>query len=194
MVCIPNAVKTQELIETEDQDRPYFLFLGRMHHKKGIELLIESFTSLKHLDFDLKIAGSENEYSLTLQNNIQKMGDVRIKFIGAVRGEKKKELYRNAHAFIAPSYSEVVGMVNLEAAMMGTPVITTYQTGLLKEWSNNGGILINPNTQELTKAMEYAAKWSREHREENGLKLREFVITNYSWKTIKPLWEEIYNF
>jgi len=192
VVCIPNAIETQKLIATKERDRPYFLFLGRMHHKKGIELLIESFTSLKDLEFDLKIAGPESEYGQMLQNKVQTSGDSRIKFIGAVRGEKKKELYRNAQALVAPSYSEVVGMVNLEAAMMATPVITTFKTGLLTEWNQNGGILISPTQENLSNAINRAAQWSQKQRDENGLKLRSFVIANYSWESIKPQWDKLY--
>lgn len=192
IVCIPNAIETQSLPPAIEQERPYFLFLGRLHAKKGIELLIESFHALKHLDFDLKIAGSLNPYSSTLQRKVLALGDNRIKFIGAVSGDIKQELYRNAHAFVAPSYSEVVGMVNLEAAMMATPVITTFQTGILREWKDNGGMLIHPEIEQLITGIKTASRWTSDERESNGLKLRDFVIEHYSWESVRPQWEALY--
>ena len=60
-------------------------------------------------------------------------------------------LFKNAFVFVAPSHSEVIGMVNLEAAILQTPVITTFQTGLLKDWSKNGGFLIEPTENEILK-------------------------------------------
>jgi glycosyltransferase involved in cell wall biosynthesis len=192
VVCIPNAVEIEEMVERKEPLRPYFLFLGRIHSKKGLELLIDVFASLKTLDFDLKIAGPENTYASQLKEKVKQLNDSRIEFLGAVRGQEKKQLFRNAHVFVAPSYSEVVGMVNLEAAMMGTPVITTHQTGLLNEWSHNGGILINPNREELRNAMVDASKWTNQERDTAGKKLREFVIKEYSWKVNKPKWEALY--
>jgi glycosyltransferase involved in cell wall biosynthesis len=192
VVCIPNAIEIEEMVERKEPSRPYFLFLGRLHPKKGLELLIDVFASLKTLDFDLKIAGPENAYASQLKEKVKQLKDSRIEFVGAVRGQEKKELFRNAHVFVAPSYSEVVGMVNLEAAMMGTPVITTHQTGLLQEWSRNGGILINPNREELRNAMVNASKWTNQERDTAGKKLREFVIKEYSWKVNKPKWEALY--
>jgi glycosyltransferase involved in cell wall biosynthesis len=192
VVCIPNAVEIEEMVERKEPSRPYFLFLGRIHPKKGLELLIDVFASLKTLDFDLKIAGPENEYASQLKEKVKLLKDSRIEFLGAVHGEEKKQLYRNAHAFIAPSYSEVVGMVNIEAAMMGTPVITTHQTGLLKEWNTNGGMLINPVFEELKTVMEEVSKWDLKKRNHNGNKLRDFVIQEYSWKVNRPKWEALY--
>jgi glycosyltransferase involved in cell wall biosynthesis len=191
VVCIPNAIKIESIIERDKPLRPYFLFLGRIHPKKGVRLLIDVFKSLKSLDFDLKIAGPKNEHSTELQNFAK--DDERIQFLGAVRGENKQKLYRNAHAFIAPSYSEVVGMVNLEAAMMGTPVITTHQTGLLPEWNNNGGILIDPNFEELENAILESSNWDDLQRETKGKLLRDFVIQEYSWKVNRPKWLALYN-
>jgi glycosyltransferase involved in cell wall biosynthesis len=190
VVCIPNAIEIEEVVERQEPSRPYFLFLGRIHPKKGLELLIDVFASLKTLDFDLKIAGPENEHSKELQRLAQQ--DSRIKFLGEVRGVDKKHLYRNAHAFVAPSYSEVVGMVNLEAAMMGTPVITTHQTGLLHEWDSKGGMLINPNFEELQSALQEVSKWDLKKRDLNGEHLRNFIIQEYSWKVNKPKWEALY--
>jgi glycosyltransferase involved in cell wall biosynthesis len=193
VVCIPNAVIMESLSVRKLPEKPYFLFLGRLHNKKGIELLLEVFTSLKGLDFDLKIAGSQNEYSQSLKQKFNVIADSRIQFLGAIHGEAKKQWYRNAHAFIAPSFSEVIGMVNIEAAMMGTPVITTHETGLLQDWNTNGGMLINPVFDELKRAILVAAEWSDQEREDRGNLLRNFVCDNYSWETVKPKWVELYN-
>ncbi|WP_194851617.1 glycosyltransferase [Nonlabens antarcticus] len=192
IVCIPNAIEMQPLPVRKLVEKPYFLFLGRIHPKKGVQLLIEVFSMLKELDFDLKIAGSPNEYSRELKRKVNGLNDSRIQFIGEVHGAQKQQLYRNAHAFVAPSFSEVVGMVNLEAAMMATPVITTFETGLLKDWNLNGGILVHPDFENLKDAIIQAAQWEQPERDERGLQLREFVKRNYSWETILPQWTSLY--
>lgn len=192
VVYIPNAIKIEPVAQKIKPSRPYFLFLGRLHPKKGLELLIEVFLSLKLTSYDLKIVGTQNDYSIKLAEKISHLKESRIQFLGEVRGDEKNRLYRNAHVFIAPSHSEVVGMVNLEAAKMATPVITTYQTGLLKEWNNHGGRLINPTYEELKRAILEVAQWPEEQRDINGENLRKFVIEHYSWDVIKPQWDALY--
>ena len=93
---------------------------------------------------------------------------------------------------MAPSHSEVVGMVNLEAAIFKTPVITTFQTGLKNEWSNNGGILVNPNVKEIEFALHTALNWTLEERNKNGEKLRDFVLKEYSWQYRFNDWIKLY--
>jgi glycosyltransferase involved in cell wall biosynthesis len=117
----------------------------------------------------------------------------RVQFIGLVTGEKKAKLFKDAFLFVAPSYSEVIGMVNLEAASLKTPVITTFQTGLRKEWNENGGILINPNQDELTQALEKVLKWTKKERDIKGEILYNFVKQNYSWESRLSDWINIYS-
>lgn len=190
IVCIPNAIAVESLPKRQQPLKPYFLFLGRLHPIKGLDLLLKVFNSLDHLNCDLYIAGPSNSYSKSLE--IQFKEDKRIKFLGAVWGSQKKELYLNAQVFVAPSFTEVIGMVNLEAAMMATPVITTYETGLLPEWSLNGGMLINQTFEELESALKKAYSWNEMERNSLGRKLRQFVIDEYSWKVTLPKWENLY--
>ena len=63
-----------------------------------------------------------------------------MEFLGPVYGAEKWALIQRAWAMIVPSYSEVVGMVNLEAALCSVPSITTYETGLT-DWNEGGGDL-----------------------------------------------------
>ena len=83
-------------------------------------------------------------------------------------------------------------MVNLEAAACKTPVITTFQTGLKKEWGKNGGILINPNVSELKNAIIESYNWNNNERIERGKHLYEFTQNNYSWDKKAWLWHELY--
>ena len=105
----------------------------------------------------LKIVGEENDYSEKLKTKCKLLGiDNRVEFLGAVYKEEKNKLYSNAKFFVAPSYSEAIGMVNLEAAANKTPVLTTYNTGINSDWNKEGGIMINPNIEELVESINEA--------------------------------------
>ncbi|MDN3664914.1 glycosyltransferase [Algibacter miyuki] len=195
-VEIPNLVdfEKEDNLEERDSNEKYILFLGRLHEKKGIDLLISCFAELKTDNIVLKIVGSFNEYKLELDQLVNKYGiQEKVQFLGLIKGEEKKKIFRNAFVFIAPSYSEVVGMVNLEAAMEKTPVITTFQTGLNKAWNENGGLLINPNKSELKIALNKVLNWSDGERNKRGRLLFDFVKKHYSWSLRMKDWVEIYH-
>ena len=116
----------------------------------------------------------------------------KVEFCGIVTGREKFKLFKDAWVFVAPSYSEVVGMVNLEAGAMSTPVITTNQTGLLPDWSKNGGELINPDLDELNEALKKAVAWSESERYDRGKSMFQFVETHYSWEKNMSTWLDLY--
>lgn len=196
IIEIPNLIYHSNLPQhlTYNPEEEYLLFLSRIHQKKGLDILIQSMTQINDKKIKLKIVGSENDYSNELKKIVTKLNlDHRIEFVGSVFGDEKFKLFANAKAFIAPSYSEAIGMVNLEAAICKTPVITTFNTGINPDWNKNGGLMINPNIEELTKAINQTISWTNEERSERGSQLSKFVIDNYSWEKKGYLWDDLYN-
>jgi len=192
IVEIPNLISFPHKKVTYKPEN-YILYLGRLNKTKGIDILLEAFSRIENNSFKLKIAGNFNEYKkylekLVIKYNLQK----KVEFLGAISGESKIKLIANAWVMVSPSYSDVIGMVNLEAASQKTPMITTFNTGLKKEWSNNGGKLINPNTDELEEQLSFVIKWSSEERRNNGEKLFSFVKENYSWEKQIVNWINLY--
>ncbi|SHM86774.1 glycosyltransferase [Polaribacter sp. KT 15] len=194
IVEIPNLISNVKNVKTTNQNKEkYIFYLGRLDSKKGIDILINAFAEIKHDDVKLIIAGKINNYKESLDILISSLGiSSKVKFLGLITGDKKQNLIKNAHVLVAPSHSEVIGMVNLEAGILKTPVITTYQTGLNLDWNNNGGKLINPNTKELIKALDEVLNWNSEERKLNGEKLYNFVVNNYSWSTKLEDWITLY--
>lgn len=187
-----NEIKTLTLKERQNIEA-YILFVGRLDPKKGIDILIKALYSINNKRIKLKIAGPNSNYQEELIKLIKDLGlESRVEFLGMVSGKEKFQLYRDAWVFVAPSYSEVVGMVNLEAGIVATPVITTYQTGLYKEWTKQGGVLISPNVDELVNALNEAIAWSDFERNERGKQLKKFIIDKYSWENNISKWMELY--
>lgn len=191
---IPNLISIESPFKANlSFENKYILYLGRLDEKKGIDILIKAFSNLEDKNIRLKIAGEFNEY----KNELVKISDdlnilERVDFVGLVKGKEKEKLYREAFVFVAPSHSEVIGMVNLEAAKNQTPVITTYHTGLLKDWNKNGGVLINPSENNLFSELSKAVSWSSSERNLRGQKLRDFVEKEYSWDTKIKDWIGFY--
>lgn len=193
---IPNLIYTSNFqLETfKKTDENYLLFLSRIHPKKGLDILVEAMSKIEDKKIKLKVVGHENDYSNELKRKCASLQiENRIEFLGGVYGEEKYSLFKNARAFILPSYTEAIGMVNLEAAICETPVLTTYSTGIKHDWSKNGGILINSNVEELTKALNEITSWTEREIIDRGSMLKNYVIANYSWEKKGPLWDEFYN-
>ncbi len=196
---IPNAVDLArvdlESPEYEVHLEKIVLFLGRIHPKKGVDLLIEAFISAQiGNDWRLVIVGPDEDkaYMSRLKRIVEVYGaNSTIQFTGPVYGAEKNLWIKRAWIVVVPSHSEVIGMVNLEAAACGTPTITTYQTGL-SDWQEGSGLLINPNKYELAQSLREVAGWSATVRCENGRKIRAFVSERYSLESVGKKWLRLY--
>jgi glycosyltransferase involved in cell wall biosynthesis len=160
-----------------------------------VEVLLAAFArARKKRTFRLVIAGPDNTpvYGARLRAQAKALGVEReVTFLGPVFGPEKGRLFRQAWAFCLPSHSEVVGLVNLEAAAAGVPVITTFETGL-DDWEEGGGLLVHPQVEDLARVLEQVCSWSDSERQQRGRRMRQWVERRYSWEVVGPLWLQLY--
>ena len=200
MIVIPNAIGLgkENVCDANGKIIPekYFLFLGRLHPNKGVDLLVNAFYRANlGAEWRLVIIGPESDpqYVAKIKTDVLNWGlSDRVEFRGAIFGTAKQELIEKSWAMVIPSHSEVVGMVNLEAAVCRIPSITTYETGLW-DWEEGGGILIHPDIDEITDKLQNAARWSLKDRIDYGNKSYQLVADRYSWDAIMPDWEALYS-
>jgi len=201
LVMIPNAIGLEKEHASENTGEKIvpekiFLFLGRLHAVKGVSLLINAFYKANlGSAWRLVITGPESDaqYVEKIKTDVLNLGlSDRVEFTGPVFGIRKLELIRKSWAMVTPSYSETVGMVNLEAAVCKVPSITTFETGLW-DWEEGGGILIHPNVDELTDSLLKASRWSLADRLEYGNKSYQLVANKYSCDIVVPKWEALYS-
>ncbi|MBF0282123.1 MAG: glycosyltransferase [Zetaproteobacteria bacterium] len=198
VISIPNSIDMDEK-NYRNLDRvklnSTILFIGRLHPVKGVDILLEAFYKAgleKH--WKLQIIGPEEnaEYVKSLKSFvIEKRLEDRVEFLGPVFGEEKLKILQSAWVHVLPSYSEVVGMVNLEASKCKVPSITTHETGLL-DWEKGGGYLIHPNVEQIAESINKASQWSASERSTRGKASFDFVCRCYSWKAVLPQWKQMY--
>jgi len=192
---IPNAIELPPAGGAQQPRQRTVLFLGRIEPKKGVDILVRAFAAAGLArDWRLDIAGPSwsDSYLAQLKTLVREGGIAdRVRFLGPVFGPAKEELLAQAWVMAAPSHSEVVGLVNLEAAARCLPSITTHQTGLW-DWEEGGGTLVQPAVQELARALRAASAWSDGERSERGLASRLLVARRYSWAAVMPQWQRLY--
>jgi glycosyltransferase involved in cell wall biosynthesis len=196
---ISNAIDLADLDaqipSLDSSPEPIILFLGRIHPQKGIDILLRAFVEAKlPAKWRLVIAGPSGSpaYEEELHRLVQQSGtEGRVEFIGPIFGEAKWKWIKRAWVVAVPSNTEVVGIVNLEAAACGTPTITTFETGLTR-WGESGGLLIHPDVHELADSLRQVSAWTDSERISRGEVSRRFIEQFFSWDVILPQWLDLY--
>jgi glycosyltransferase involved in cell wall biosynthesis len=119
------------------------LFLGRLHKKKGLELLLDATAVARAggLLVDVLVAGTSEdpEYMRSLQRKVVELGlQGQVHFLGFVSGPTKTSLYQCADLVATPSWQENFGYVQVEALACGTPVVTS-KIDFSEELESSGG-------------------------------------------------------
>lgn len=134
--------------------RRYLLFLGRIHRKKGCDMLIDAFAKVAATDPELNLvmAGPDQQHwSGELQQTAAKAGIAsRIHWPGMITGDAKWGAFYGAEAFILPSHQENFGIAVAEAMACGTPVLLSDKVNIAEEIAADGAGLMELDTLEGT--------------------------------------------
>ena len=122
-----------------DPDGPLVLFVGRIQPLKGLHVAIRAFAQLSRLGVQgarLAIVGGpsgpdgEREHRRLVALAARLGISASTQFVAPQRHELLSSWYRAASCCIVPSRSESFGLVALEAAACGTPVVASAVGGL----------------------------------------------------------------
>lgn len=103
--------------------------MGRLHKKKGFDILIDAFAGLPDAKTVLLIAGTDDGERSNLESQIARLGIAgKVHLVGEVSGRDKVEFLAGADVFVLPSYSENFGNVYLEALAAGVPIVASKGT------------------------------------------------------------------
>ncbi len=191
---VPNFVDTDVPYIKKSKSTTFrILFLGRIHQKKGLDILLKSLNKLE-FNFELNIVGEgESEYLTSLKNiiNEHNLFD-KVNWLGAKHGIEKYEMYAHSDLMVLPSHDENFANSVLESLLQGTPVILSTNVGLSNFVNNNNlGWVYQGYENELAVCINnaYLKTELREQIENNAraiilkefdaIKLTKEYITNY---------------
>lgn len=134
------------------------LFLGRLHVKKGCDLLIEAFARVAAdagPSVHLVMAGPDQTgWMPALQQRAQQLGIAeRVSWPGMLSGELKWGAFHAAEAFVLPSHQENFGIAVAEALGCGVPVLISDKVNIWREVQADGAGLVAADTLEGTRQL-----------------------------------------
>ena len=134
----------------EAKGKRFLLFLGRIHRKKGCDLLVEAFAKIAGDDPDLYLvmAGpDQQQWSSELKATAAslKIAD-RIYWPGLITGDAKWGAFCASEAFILPSHQENFGIAVAEALACGKPVLLSDKVNIAEDIVEEGAGLMESDT------------------------------------------------
>ncbi len=136
------------------QGKRVLLFLGRIQHKKGCDLLIDAFANVaqQHPDLHLLMAGPDQTgWVAPLQALAEVRGVAdRISWPGMLQGDLKWGAFYSAEAFVLPSHQENFGIAVAEAMGCDLPVLISDKVNIWREIQADGAGIVNTDSAEGT--------------------------------------------
>lgn len=177
-------------------ERPYVLALSRIHPKKNIELLIESFLELTKRpelsQWRLVIAGEGDSSYLARLRALAQSRDAII-FAGWIEGAMKASAIQQASLLASPSRQENFGVAAVEALACAVPVVVSEHVNLASEISRaNAGWVASLERANFSRVLA-EAMMSGEERQRRGRAGKLFVEQNLSWEHAARELERLYS-
>ena len=142
--------------------------LGRIHPKKGTDILIQAFADTLARDpgWHLVIAGPDQiGWQKELEALAANLGIAnRITWTGSLRGNLKWGAFSASEVFVIPSHQENFGIVVAEAMSCSLPVILSNKVNIWREIASYSAGFVGEDTVADTSAS--LQRWSNLTREE----------------------------
>ena len=165
------------------------LFFSRLHKKKGISELVDTWIKINNSDWELHIYGPDyDDYKNSIRKKIKNNKSI---FIYDAVFENKETIFNNYDLFILPSKSENFGYVILEAMQYGLPVLTTNATPWKIIAKKNIGWIMDSNLEDFENILKKIFCVSKVELEEKSINAINFS-KQYLWNNIKYNYVELY--
>jgi glycosyltransferase involved in cell wall biosynthesis len=204
IAVIPNAVERPAYVDSDlfldtfpdVRGKRILLFLGRLHHKKGVRLLLQSWAQVR-AEFPetvLVLAGPDAQDDDTPQSMIREL-DLQQSVVrtGMLAADLKWSALANATAFVLPSYSEGLSVATLEALTMGVPCVVTDACHLPEIRLSSAGWEVTPDKTELSRTLRKVLRLRGPELQTIGANAASLARQRFSWPIVSAQMAELYD-
>lgn len=170
---------------------PLFLVAGRLHHKKGLELLPRVLQDIAHLSWQILFLGNDEDGTgLRLKSVLAQLGlGDRCHWLDHLPADQLFGPYNAADCLLLPSRHENFGNVVVEALACGCGVLITNRVGIAQDIRHCPGVTIAPRSTKCWVAG--IKKIIRSNRP--GHFSADWVLNTYSQSLVAEEAEHIYS-
>ena len=144
--------------------KPYLLFLGRVHPKKGLDLFLRAYAAVwggraEAPAIAVAGPGADESHGRELQALAARLGVERaVHWLGLLTGDAKWGALRGSEAFVLFSHQENFGMAVVESLACGRPVLLSDRINIWREIAAGGAGIVTPDT--LDGAVAALRRWA----------------------------------
>lgn len=181
------TVKMTEAFKEKVPDwngKPFWLFLSRIHEKKGVNLLIEAYLKMAKTNRNLPqliIAGPGLDAPYGKSLIAQAADDKNIIFPGMLKGDAKWGAFYHCEFFVLTSHQENFGIAIVEALACKKPVLISNKINIWREIENGGGGFVEENnSQGAFELLQNWVKLSESQKEEMALMAEKTFLEKFT--------------
>lgn len=168
-------------------DASVCLFMGRLHERKGVRVLIDAFKAANIPNTRLVLAGPDEG----MLEQVRPLLDERIVVTGYLDGEERLAAFAAADVFALPAIGEGLPMVALEAMACGLPVILSPGCNLPEAAEAGAGLEVEPALEPLAAALKQMLTEPAQ-RQKMGAAARTLIESRFTWGAVAARLEVVY--
>lgn len=201
---VPNGVYLSDFAHLPPRDEfrarwklgsgPVVLYVGRLHERKGLQLLIPAFAdAVKQTpNARLVIVGPDEGMLAALNAQVSEYNLAgRVIFTGLLTGRDKLAALAAADLFALPAVGEGFSMAVLEAMACGLPVLLTPGCNFPEVASAGAGLVVPREVPALSGALS-ALLTAADRRASMGRSARSLIQAHYTWPRVVAQLVEAY--
>lgn len=202
---VPNGVALDQILPLFDKgpfcekypglaEKPFVLFLARLHYKKGLDILAEAAGIFleKFPKWQIVIAGPDGGAKEAFEKRIGQLQlNSQVHLLGPIYGDLKYSLVKAAEVFVLPSRQEGFSVAILEAMAAANPVVITENCNFDEVAANECGIVTALKYENIADALASLAS-DPGMRERLGRSGRALVERDYTWAKVCQLLQSKY--
>jgi glycosyltransferase involved in cell wall biosynthesis len=191
----PSRSDCRRLLALAEKER-ILLYLSRIDRKKGLDILLRALAENPSHGIDRLVVVGDGDPSFLQELKLFAAANTTtslpaINWAGAVWGEQKWAYLKAADLFCLPTHSENFGFAVLEAALMGTPVLTTRNTPW-GEWGKHVSdihVIKQPSIDAISAAL---SSIMQRPAGDSSTELMQWARENFLWEKVVSLYEKMY--
>ncbi len=206
IAVIPNGIKFKDSENARSDpslldrfphfsDRKCFLFMARLHKKKGLDLVLRAWKKVcaDFPDWHFIIAGPDDGFQSACFSLIESLGLVqKVTMTGRLDGVDKHDVFEISRFFVQPSYSEGFSMSVMEAMAANLPALISTGCNFHEAAEHGAAVEVATEQEQVNIALRKMLEMSDEERMLMGERGRDLISRKYTWDKVASMTKEMY--